>query len=1023
MIPEAFPVYKLSSGDAGEQIDFCDSSVLEDRYVNYTPVSHALPQIPPFPFGTRGEGASQAQRTNTNHVSEVADGTAEDALGTAVAPARAAGLGKHSDCSVGADQPVFAPPGCLVVSNSDAVELPSSYPPLAVTGFRPCRSGSLAGCRLTLATDFSGPETPSMALRELGADVELVSVSEQQTHLRAFIRLNFEPGNVFASAGARTSYRTDLYVAGPPCIKFSALGSRAGEPDPENSTFELSIAHIELAKPVVFVLENVCGMLSYKQGSFFRSVLARLECDGCYAVRWAVYDARHCGVAQSRKRVYIVGVTCGCCNGAFDMPAEPMLPTTLEDFLGARTAGESSRRRPPSTQVNASRNLSVEIARLRLEGLDPAVPDRVLDIDASSRFTSKSGLISPCLTHSRAQGLWLIARGRRMSPAEAIAVQGIDVRSYRWSMKPNQVRAAAGNAMCLPVLALILETVVPFVTAPSSTLPRHPDALGPCDALDDGCIDELPVQNACPAWAALGSIGRIALDRRGPFSGHLAELFTKPDGRARDMFPLPAPVDLVNLGIGDVDACDVGSALAFAQALVMVLNYGYGVRGPDPGVARGATVAQRTCLLTLGARIRMFVDRLRADVPGDLSSEAAGARAQARGTQTPLRLVADLAEYPSVAGTCDPLSVVPRDVAEHISSADSMFPNPPIGLENFAGFYAGERAEYVKHAVNLLRCGKVGLRSDVRGGGTVFPVLKPDGVHQRKVWHGTRVSQACVRPPCPRLLASPSAFYALELGRDELLRVSKRDGRCFFDQLRLPADLEPFMGRPDLSVGELLSTGMTIDELRTYCRGFTLGDGDVAPDSKVSPCSRVLGMGFAWSSFVSQETMLGVCHRVGLTSDRALAFGVPAPDDGTVFFSVATDDVMIFSSAGPGYSSGRAALLDAEFVRAGIVKHEGKDENDEVNSKFVGVQLVDGAWWWPPADKIWNVLLIATSFCASRRGSSGALKAFVGSVGWFDLLNRAKLASYSAIYRESLDYDDWTCRVSQLTPFAKSHAL
>ena len=240
--------------------------------------------------------------------------------------------------------------------------------------------------------------------------------------------------------------------------------------------------------------------------------------------------------------------------------------------------------------------------------------------------------------------------------------------------------------------------------------------------------------------------------------------------------------------------------------------------------------------------------------------------------------------------------------------------------------------------------------------------------------------------------------------------MSKRDGRCFFDQLRLPAELDPFMGRPDVSVGELLRAGMTIDELRTYCRGCALGDGEVPLGLRLSPCSRVWGMGFAWSSFVSQETMLGVCDRVGLTSDRALAFGVPAPDDGTVFFSVATDDVMIFSSAGPGHSSGRAALLDAEFIRAGIVKHEGKDENDEMNSKCVGVQLVDGTWWWPPANKIRNILLVATSFCASGRNSSGSLRAFVGSVGWFDLLNRAKLSFHSAIYRESLDHDDWSCR-------------
>ena len=42
-------------------------------------------------------------------------------------------------------------------------------------------------------------------------------------------------------------------------------------------------------------------------------------------------------------------------------------------------------------------------------------------------------------------------------------MQGIAVESYSWNLKPNQARAAAGNAMCVPVLMLVLEAIVPFV--------------------------------------------------------------------------------------------------------------------------------------------------------------------------------------------------------------------------------------------------------------------------------------------------------------------------------------------------------------------------------------------------------------------------------------------------------------------------------------------------------------------------------------------------------------------------------
>ena len=139
-----------------------------------------------------------------------------------------------------------------------------------------------------------------------------------------------------------------------------------------------------------------------------------------------------------------------------------------------------------------------------------------------------------------------------------------------------------------------------------------------------------------------------------------------------------------DLDIGGVADADVTDALAYARVLILVLNYGYGVAGPSPSAVYTPTVAQRTCLATLGTRIHLFVMQLRSEVPLDVSPEAAGSRAQARGTMTPLRLVADLVEWPTAAGTCDPLGIIPTKVGEFISSADAMFPCPPDGLGEFA---------------------------------------------------------------------------------------------------------------------------------------------------------------------------------------------------------------------------------------------------------------------------------------------------------------------------------------------------
>ena len=156
-----------------------------------------------------------------------------------------------------------------------------------------------------------------------------------------------------------------------------------------------------------------------------------------------------------------------------------------------------------------------------------------------------------------------------------------------------------------------------------------------------------------------------------------------------------------------------------------------------------------------------------------------------------------------------------------------------------------------------------------------------------------RVSDACAPPPPPRWLASPSSFSSIHLPPGRRLRVSKRDGRCFFDQLFFPRQLREFMGRPAVKRQELVDAGATDAEL-----SFVVAEG-VDPSLTIFwPCSNVWGMGFAWSSFVAQESLLEVCKRAGLGAGQALAPDNDVPESTALMFSLATDDVMIFSSAG-----------------------------------------------------------------------------------------------------------------------------
>ena len=125
----------------------------------------------------------------------------------------------------------------------------------------------------------------------------------------------------------------DILVGGTPCQSFSVAGARLGLSDPRGA---LSLAYVELANaidqtrqqdhrpPAALVWENVPGVLSDRSNAFghFLGALAgegraleppetRWTHAGCVSgprrrIAWRVLDAQYFGVAQRRRRVFLV---------------------------------------------------------------------------------------------------------------------------------------------------------------------------------------------------------------------------------------------------------------------------------------------------------------------------------------------------------------------------------------------------------------------------------------------------------------------------------------------------------------------------------------------------------------------------------------------------------------------------------------------------------------------------------------------------------------------------------------------
>lgn len=98
----------------------------------------------------------------------------------------------------------------------------------------------------------------------------------------------------------------DVLVGGTPCQSFSVAGLRKGLDDPRGNLMLTYLAIADQYRPRWLVWENVPGVLSSNGGKDFGVFLGALGELG-YGFAYRVLDAQYFGVAQRRRRVFVVG--------------------------------------------------------------------------------------------------------------------------------------------------------------------------------------------------------------------------------------------------------------------------------------------------------------------------------------------------------------------------------------------------------------------------------------------------------------------------------------------------------------------------------------------------------------------------------------------------------------------------------------------------------------------------------------------------------------------------------------------
>jgi DNA (cytosine-5)-methyltransferase 1 len=98
----------------------------------------------------------------------------------------------------------------------------------------------------------------------------------------------------------------NILVGGTPCQSFSVAGLRKGLEDPRGNLALTYVGILDKFRPQWCVWENVPGVLSSGGGRDFGSFIGALAELG-YGWAYRVLDAQNFGVAQRRRRVFVVG--------------------------------------------------------------------------------------------------------------------------------------------------------------------------------------------------------------------------------------------------------------------------------------------------------------------------------------------------------------------------------------------------------------------------------------------------------------------------------------------------------------------------------------------------------------------------------------------------------------------------------------------------------------------------------------------------------------------------------------------
>lgn len=202
------------------------------------------------------------------------------------------------------------------------------------------------GClvsKIEIASFFSGLGGLDTGFAIASNDFQTVWANEIEAQIADSFELNHGSGIVnrrsLATLTPSDVPSTSGIIGGPPCQSWSAAGAKRGRNDPRGELFFKYVEIIRAKKPDFFVAENVPG-LTHRRNSESLQFLLEDFVDSGYNVSFGVLNAADYGVAQDRRRLFIIGYRSDL--GMYFVPPEKQVRLSLREVLNPLTPSAAS---------------------------------------------------------------------------------------------------------------------------------------------------------------------------------------------------------------------------------------------------------------------------------------------------------------------------------------------------------------------------------------------------------------------------------------------------------------------------------------------------------------------------------------------------------------------------------------------------------------------------------------------------------------------------------------------------------